>query len=129
MTNEEVWSHYKDYTRDLTDFSRKLAFASAGICWLLKTPTNLFPQNIYLALLFDVGFFVADILQGLTASMLLRWWIRREEVTNWKEKGTIEGDYHKPAWLDYPAFAFFLLKILSLLLSFIFIGMELIIKR
>jgi hypothetical protein len=126
MTNKEVWSQYKDYTRDLTELARKLAFAAAAICWFFKASDNTFPANIYLALFFVVVFFFSDILQGLSGALLIKWWIRKEEIKKWEETRKIEGDYQKPVWLDYPAFTFFFVKIFFLLASFIFIGKELL---
>jgi hypothetical protein len=41
MKNQEVWSHYKDYTKDMNDFSRKLAFGGLAVCWLPKSKTSL----------------------------------------------------------------------------------------
>jgi len=126
MTNKEVWEHYKDYTRDITEFSRKLAFAAAGICWFFKTQENTFPTMVLWALMFLVTFFVTDILQALLAAILLRWWIRKEEKAKWRKTKSIEGDYLKPAWLDVPAFVMFLAKTVSLLATFACIGAELV---
>ncbi len=125
MRNEDLWKQYDDYTKDLTANCRKLGFAAAAISWFFKTPTNTFPAPILIALGFIVSFFIADILQYFLAALSLRFWTRSQEKTKWKENQTIEGDYKKPAWLDYPAFTLWLVKICCLLLGYICIGVQL----
>ncbi len=127
MTNAEIWGQYKDYTRDLTEFSRKLAFAAAAIAWALKTDTG-FSGSGLLALASVVIFFMADVFQSLTAALCLRRWLYAEEEKRWMETKSIEGDYQKPKSLDKPAFFFFGVKIAALMLSFAFIGAEIVAK-
>lgn len=122
MTNDEVWAQYKDYTRDVTEYSRKLGFAGAAICWFFKDANATFPAVILYALASLVIFFVFDVLQGVTGALLIKWWVRREELKNWRDHGTIQGEYNKPGWLDYPSFTFFLLKVAALMVAFLFIG-------
>ena len=126
MKNEEVWSQYQDYTRDLTEFSRKLAFGGIAVFWVLKLQNGSFSDVALKALFCIVGFFLFDILQSLTSALLLRNWIRGEEARQWVEIDSINGDYKKPYWIDYPAFTLFLAKILMLLLGFGFLGLELL---
>jgi len=128
MKNSEVWDQYKAYTKDITEVSRKLGFAGAAICWILKTPQGIFSNSVLWALAFIVAFFISDILQSLSGALLLRYWIRSEEIKIWEANSTLDGEYLKPVWLDYPSFTFFLLKVFSLLVGFIFIAVE-IFKR
>ncbi len=125
MKNAEVWKHYKEYTRDVTEYSRKLAFAAGALCWFFKDENSEFPLRIEVSILFIVVFFISDILQGCTGAFVHRCWIRSEEKRQWKASKTIEGEYDKPAWIDYPATTFFLVKIFGLLVSFVFIGLHL----
>lgn len=124
MNNQEAWGQYKDYTRDITEFSRKLAFAGAAICWVLKRKDGTFPEHVLTALVFIVGFFIADILQSFIGALLLRRWITKEEIKKWMEFQTIEGEYQKPRWLDYPSYTLFIVKIVLLLIGFIYIGIQ-----
>lgn len=126
MKNSELWESYAEYTKTLTDNARKLGFAAAGICWFFKTPDNKFPFHILLALGFTVLYFISDMLQFLFGALVLRCWTRHEEKELWKAKKSIEGDYKKPAWLDYPSYAMWWLKIIFLLAAFILIGLYLI---
>lgn len=122
MKNNDLWKQYDEYTKALSENARKLAFAAAAISWFFKTQENTFPSNILVALLFIIAFFMADIMQYFSASLLLRCWTRKEEKKKYYETKTIEGDYDKPAWLDIPSFSFWVIKILSLSVGYFFIG-------
>ena len=126
MQNAEVWDQYKAYTRDITEVSRKLGFAGAAICWILKTPQGAFSHSVLWSLIFLVAFFISDVLQSFTGALLLRYWIRTEEIKIWQSNNTLDGEYLKPVWLDYPSFTFFIMKVLFLLLGFVFLAMEIL---
>ena len=126
MKNSEAWEQYKSYTRDITEVSRKLGFAGAAICWVLKNPEGSFSPCVLWSLAFFVGFFVADVLQSFIGALLLRSWIRREEITRWNEAQSIEGEYLKPGWLDYPSFGLFLAKVVLLLVGFALLAVEIL---
>ncbi|MBN1182230.1 MAG: hypothetical protein JXB49_08080 [Bacteroidales bacterium] len=46
MKLSELWDQYQRYTKDVTEYSRKLAFAVAAICWFFKSDSVTFPVNI-----------------------------------------------------------------------------------
>lgn len=115
---------YQYYTQNLTEHSRKLAFGGAAICWFFKSDKVTFPPAIYWSLAFLVVFFAFDVLHYLLGALLLGGWTRAQEKKRWKEKHTIEGDFAKPVWVDTPAFIFFVLKSLALLISFACLGYE-----
>ncbi len=126
MKNAELWQSYQDYTKTLSDTARQLGFAAAAICWFFKAPENTFPVHIVRALGFVVVFFVADIMQYLLGAIFLRLWTRSEEKKKWRNTGKLEGEYHKPVWLDYPTYVMWWVKVLALLAAFSFIGLQLI---
>lgn len=126
MKNSELWAQYDGYTKDLSANCRKIAFGAAAICWFFKSPDVIFPPAIIKALGFTVAFFMADILQYFTAAIVLRLWIRHQEKKLWATEQTIEGDYEKPFWLDFPAFTLWWFKVILLLITYIFIGMQLL---
>ena len=126
MTVKELWEQYQHYTHDLTEHGRKLGFAGAAICWLFKTSEFTFPFMVYLALLSFVAYFICDILQALLGALVLRLFTEREEARLWSATQSIEGDIHKPRWVDLPAFICFLLKCLFLIGGFGFIACELL---
>jgi hypothetical protein len=125
MNNAELWESYREYTNILSNISRRLGFAAAAICWFFKTPDNKFPHKITFALIFTVVFFVADIMQYLLGAIFLRVWTRVEEKRKWRNTGKIEGEYHKPYWLDYPSYFMWWIKVLAILVAFILIGIYL----
>jgi hypothetical protein len=128
MTGRELWTQYKDYTRDITEHGRKLGFAGAAICWIFKQDDFTFPITIYAALLFFIAYFVADILQGVSGALMIKFFTQHHEARLWQETHSIEGDIHKPRWIDLPAFAFFIAKCILLMTGFVFIGLYLAAK-
>ena len=122
MTGKELWKEYQHYTRDLTEHERKLGFAGAAVCWLFKRDDFTFPNPIYVALLFFVAYFIADVCQGLFAATTLRRFIQAKEQKLWDEKKTIEGEIEVPRNVDRPAFVFFIIKAVLLVTGFAFIG-------
>lgn len=126
MKTSELWLSYQGYTRDLTEHARKLGFAGAAICWFFKSPEVTFPLMIYWALIFFVGFFVADIFQSLSGALVTRWFTQKKEFELLQKTQSIDGEVDRPRWLDWPAFALFLIKSVFLVVGFLFIGCELI---
>lgn len=125
MKNSDLWKQHEDYTKDLSSNCRNLGFAAAAIAWFFKTAACTFPPTVVKVLAFVVAFFIADVLQYLTAAVFLSRWTRKQEKNRYAETGSIEGDYDKPAWLDYPARALWWVKIACLILAYIFIGIHL----
>lgn len=121
MKISECWDRYREYTRDLTEHTRKLAFASAAICWFFKTENFTFPPLILWSLTFVVGFFMADVTQYLIAALTTKWFARNQEIKAWKENGTVDIDVEVPDELDRPVFRLFIVKFLFLMASFVFL--------
>src|ERR1700689_3458905 len=103
MTGKELWSSYREYTRDITEHGRTLGFAGAGLCWFFKREDFTFPAIIYLALFFLVAFFIADILHSFTAALMLKFFTEYHERRMWIATKSIEGEIQKPRWVDWPA--------------------------
>src|SRR2546423_1406054 len=72
MKIDDLWQQQQQYPRDVTEHSRKLAFAVAAICWFFKSPDTTFPPAILGALIFLVGFFVADVTHYFWAAVRYR---------------------------------------------------------
>lgn len=123
MKLSELWRNQEKYSRDLTEHSRKLAFAVAAICWFFKSETITFPPAIFWSLIFLVGFFVFDVLHYLWGAVRYRRFIYREEE---KLGNQLDGDPNVPVTrkLDRPIFAMFWLKSAFLLASFAMLLME-----
>jgi len=122
MTNKEVWNQYKEYSQTTSEISRKFAFAGIAICWLFRDHNNDFPTLVMIAIIFLLIFFLFDLLQYLISTLLLKRWIRKEEIKMWESTGELDGNYNKPTWIDIPAFSFFIIKLLSLIISFFLLG-------
>ena len=128
MTGKELWDQYQHYTRDITEHGRKLGFAGAAICWIFKRDDFTFPALIYFALFFFISYFVADILHSMTGALVIKFFTEREEAKMWKAVQSIDGEIQKPRWVDWPAFAFFIIKCVLLVVGFSFIGLYLMAK-
>jgi len=126
MTGRELWTSYREYTRDITEHGRNLGFSGAIICWVFKRDDYTFPPMIYGALFFFVSYFIADILQSLSAALTLKFFTRHHEIKLYEKTGSIEGDIPKPPWVDWPAFTFFIIKCILLITGFVFIGFHLV---
>ena len=116
MKLSELWRNQEFYSRDLTEHSRKLAFAVALICWFFKSEKITFPPAILWSLVFLVGFFIFDVLHYFWGAVRYRRFIHREE----KELG--EKVYKNPEVkvtrkLDRPMYVMFWLKSVSLFAS------------
>lgn len=125
MKNSDLWKQHEDYTSATSSNCRQLAFGAAAISWLFKDAANsnhIFPDLILYAICFLVLFFVADLFQYLTAALLLRFWIGAQEKSKFEEYGTLDVDYDKPLWLDWPAFYLWLIKIVFLCIAYACIG-------
>jgi len=126
MTGKELWEQYQHYTRDITEHGRKLGFGGAALCWIFKRNDFTFPLMIYAALLFFILYFIADILQSLTAALVIKFFTERQEAKMWRETKTIDGDIQKPRWVDAPALLFFSAKCVLLVAAFMFICLYLV---
>lgn len=122
MTNKEVWDQYKEYSQSTSEISRKIAFAGIAICWLFRDKNNDFPTLVMYSLIFLLIYFFLDLMQYLISALLLKKWIRKEEIKMWEYIGKIEGNYNKPIWIDIPAFSLFISKLTFLIISFILLG-------
>src|ERR1700730_6361806 len=107
MTTEQLWERYVEYTRDVTEHSRKLAFGTAAICWFFKSPQITFPPAILWCLGLLVIFFVFDVLHNFCAAFTLRWFLEYHEKKHWNETHQELKKVKNPRWVDYPATMFF----------------------
>jgi hypothetical protein len=124
ITTKRLWEEYQHYTRDLTEHSRKLAFAVAAICWFFKTPEITFPPAILWSLALLVCFFVFDVLHYFVGAFTVRFFLEYHEKAHYGETGELPKEIFKPRWVDRPATFFFVIKTLFLLCSFGALGTE-----
>jgi len=124
MTTAKLWEEYQHYTRDLTEHSRKLAFAVAAICWFFKTPEITFPPAILWSLALLVCFFVFDVLHYFVGAFTVRFFLEYHEKAHFENTGDLLQEISKPRWVDRPATFFFVTKTLFLLSSFVALATE-----
>ena len=122
MTNAEAWKPYSEFTKAASENSRKLALSGVALAWSLKAGNSVFPPGATIALIFLVLFFLCDLLQYYLGAFLNRRWVRSREIELFKGTGSIEGDYQRPTSVDVPATALFHLKIVSLAVAFVSLG-------
>jgi hypothetical protein len=118
-TTEEVWSRYADYTRDVTEHGRKLAFGGFGVCWLFRDSSGHFPCLVLVAMALLLLYCLADLAHPFVAGIVYRHFIQRQEAELWRRAKSIEGEVRVPPWLDKPAYFLYLSKVAFLTLGFI----------
>lgn len=121
MNAEKLWEEYQHYTRDITEHGRKLGFAGVAICWIFKLSDFTYPGPVLNAMALFVLYFIADLFQSFSGALTVRFFTEHKEAKMSKETEKLEGDIDKPRWVDYPAFFFFVLKVLLLLAAFAFL--------
>lgn len=85
MTNKEVWQDYKEYTEGVTSVARKLGFAGIAIIWVIIGKKSIFLYPMNYALLSIVMFFIFDLLQFIAGALMIKKWIRKQEIKNWEK--------------------------------------------
>jgi hypothetical protein len=124
MTTEKLWESYRGYSRDLTEHSRKLAFAAAAICWFFRSPDVTFPTAILWSLGLLVVYFILDVMHYLWGAIRVRKFLRSEEDKLYKKTGSVSGEISVPRSLDDPIFKVFCAKALALLASLVMLATE-----
>ena len=122
VTIKDAWDSYKDYTEISSTNSRKLAFTAGVICWVFRSPDNTFPEEILFAIIFIVGFFIADLLQYIAASIILFFWTRNQERNKHVNDIPIEDvEISLSPTLDVFPRSLFYIKIALLFMAYIYI--------
>ena len=129
MTNAEAWKAYVEYTEAASANLRRLGLAAVAICWLLSSQDGMFSPQVLRAIMFAVIYFGADTVQYLAGAMCSRHWVSRREEELWETGKTIEGEYARPQWVDYPAFACLILKTGALAVSYAFVGWHVLLSN
>jgi hypothetical protein len=118
---------YQDRSATASTVARQLAFAGIAIVWVFSgaSPINgklSVPQD-----LLRVGFFLVialacDFLQYVWGA--LAWGVfHRSKETNLHSSP--QTDFLAPAWINYPAIAFFWAKLVMVMLAYVLLGVAL----
>lgn len=125
-------AEYYTHSGSASAVGRQLAFGGLALVWIFKVsvagvdrvPPDLLPAATLLAV--ALGF---DLLQYVAASLLWGVYHRWKEVQFAKmlKRGeTPPADFKAPRWINWPAIACFVLKLLLLVLGYVFLVRALI---
>ena len=110
---------YYEFSGKLSDVSRQLSFAGIALIWLFKldsTPAPKVPDELLLPAITLSLALAFDLLQYVSASIV--WgvfqWHKEKQLTHLSENPELES----PSILKWPQFTFFVLKIMSVILSY-----------
>lgn len=121
MNRNEALEAYKDFSTQTSANVRTLAFAAIAIVWVFRSGSPdqslAFPEKLVLAGLFGVGALVSDFFQYLYATVAWGIFHRRKE----KEDKPRQEDFKAPVQINWPTNLFFGLKILCILLAYVFL--------
>lgn len=121
MKLSEIRSDYVRYSTKLSDINRQLIFAGIAIVWLFRISTTdgiTIPQDLLYPLLLFVASFLFDLIQYLVQSVIwyIYYWIK-------KSSNVSEDDIVAESELwNIPTWAFWLLKVLTLILGYYKLG-------
>jgi len=110
---------YYEFSGKLSDVSRQLSFAGIALIWLFKLDSTTVPKVPDELLLPAITLSLAlafDLLQYVSASVVwgIFQWHKEKQLTVLSENPELES----PSILKWPQFTFFVLKIMSVILSY-----------
>lgn len=111
MKQKEATETYRDHSGRLSDVNRQLCFAGIAVVWIfvIKQPSgNIFcEKGLVLPLVCFVSSLALDLLQYIVATLFWGIFQRVKEKSNIKE----DTVFYAPRWINWPALAFFWLKV------------------
>jgi len=128
MKLEEYKKDSYEFSKATSDLVRQFAFAGIAIIWIFKLDKpekHLIPQELFRPLLFLVVTLAFDLLQYLFPTIIWSIFFRYHEKKN---NGHVEKDVKASTWLSFPGWACFIIKILTLVIAYVFIIKYLISK-
>lgn len=123
MKLSEIRKAYEELSGLLSKYNRQLAFAGIGIVWLFRTTDNTGNTSIDSGMLKPVMCFIIsfslDLIQYLWQS--LAWYV----YYYWKRiiDGKVEDDdMNEPEWPNVVAWIMLVLKVVSLVVAYVYLG-------
>jgi hypothetical protein len=112
---------YYFFSGKTSDISRQLAFAGIALVWIFKQEkqTPVIPDSLILPSILLVFSLAADLLQYFIASST--WGIFQRYHETKLIKKTDDPDLTTPRYFNWPMLTLYLLKILSVIIAYIFI--------
>ena len=112
---------YRRQSSKASDNARTIAFGAAAICWFFKTKDVQFPSLIIMSMISLSAYFVCDLLQYYTSAVSYYGFYR-----NVRDGKLSEPDIKNIADnVDKKSGAYFHIKFGFLIISYLFIGLEL----
>jgi hypothetical protein len=122
MLLSEYVKEYGDYSKRLSEITRSLAFAGIAIIWVFRVtdqPTPQIPDNLLLPLGLFAICLAFDLLQYIYSTTL--WGIYVYVQDKKYPDSEDDPDLTPPHWWEVPAYVFYFLKVLSILLAYVFL--------
>ncbi|WP_233842461.1 hypothetical protein [Dyella sp. 2HG41-7] len=122
MKIKQVRALVDTFTGKASELCRQLAFAGIAVIWVFKNSgdKNIIPNDFLLPLFFLVLALAFDFLQYIAGSIewLIFNAIQEHKYTCTNEDTEVDSS---PNWINYPHTVFFILKMLAVIASYVFI--------
>jgi len=130
LSIKELWEIRNKNSGEATDSARKLAFGAAAICWLFRSDEFTFSVPIYISLLFVSIFFLFDILQFISTTLIYTSYIKKLEIAALKCNASIDEIKVPgvPDYLNLPSWFFYIAKMVFLFFSYSAISYEFVVR-
>lgn len=113
---------YEEASSKVSDITRQMALAGIAIVWIFRQPDpseRIICQELILPLVLFVATLFFDIIQYMYKTIAWYWFFRINEKRN-HSKNTDPPIQAMPR-LNYPTWTFFYLKVICLMIGYVFI--------
>ena len=120
MKLADARENYYYFSGKVSEIARQLAFAGIGIVWVFRTTVpsgSVLPRELYAAVVWLVLTLGADFAHYLAATILWGTYHRYRE-----KRVAPDEEFVAPRAINWPALAFFYLKVVLLVIAYVWIG-------
>jgi len=122
MKLKEAKEAYYEFSGTLSAGVRNISFAGIAIVWIFRTSDSSIPSELLLPLVFFVSSLSFDIFHYAYASLAWRCYYNR----CFKKKIRDDDEVDPPDYMNWPSEIFMTIKILSVCIGYVFIGIFLV---
>lgn len=121
MKLSEIRVAYEELSSKLSEINRQLCFAGFAVIWIFNKSENdiSVPIELYYPAFFFILSLSADILQYIFSSII---WYCYYILKRKKEEEDSTIEINEPEYLNIPAWLFFFLKIVFLVIGYFLLG-------
>lgn len=121
MKLSEIRVAYEELSGKLSEINRQLCFAGFAVIWIFNKSENdiSVPIELYYPAFFFILSLSADILQYIFSSII---WYCYYILKRKKEEEDSTIEINEPEYLNIPAWLFFFLKIVFLVIGYFLLG-------